>query len=154
MGRSGRLGQILSTSAAETIELGRKLGQEISPSTVVCFFGDLASGKTTFIKGLVSGVTLMDPSVVQSPTYTYLNIYEGEKIVYHFDLYRLSDINQFLSMGFDEYFETEGICCIEWSERIAAYLPQNSLFVHLSHIEENQRLITITRAVNVQGEIH
>ncbi len=69
------------------------------------------------------------------------------KIVYHFDLYRLHDIDEFLSMGFDEYFEAGGICCIEWSERIAAYLPSNSLRIYLKHIQENQRSITISNYI-------
>ena len=136
--------QYLSHSAAETFELGCKLGQELPVPSVVCLFGELAAGKTTFIKGLVYGAAQIDPSVVQSPTFTYLNIYEGPKTVYHFDLYRLRDIDEFLSMGFDEYFEAEGICCIEWSERIAAYLPPNSVHISLNHIQEDQRLITIT----------
>jgi tRNA threonylcarbamoyladenosine biosynthesis protein TsaE len=136
--------QYLSHSAAETFELGVKLGQELPVPTVICLFGELAAGKTTFIKGLVHGATQLDPSIVQSPTFTYLHIYEGQKTVYHFDLYRLRDIDEFLSMGFDEYFEAEGICCIEWSERIAAYLPPNSLLIFLEHVREDQRLITLT----------
>lgn len=136
--------QIISHSAAETFELGRKLGQELPVPSVVCLFGELAAGKTTMIKGIVAGATGVDPSDVQSPTFTYLHIYRGVKTLYHFDLYRLRDIDEFLSMGFDEYFEAEGICCIEWSERISSYLPPGSLFIYLEHIQEDQRLITIS----------
>jgi tRNA threonylcarbamoyladenosine biosynthesis protein TsaE len=135
--------QYFSHSAAETFELGRQLGQELLVPSVVCLFGELAAGKTTLIKGLVHGAAQIDSSVVQSPTFTYLHIYEGKKIIYHFDLYRLRDIDEFLSMGFDEYFEADGICCIEWSERIASYLPPNSLFIILEHIQVDQRLITV-----------
>jgi tRNA threonylcarbamoyladenosine biosynthesis protein TsaE len=135
----------LSHSAAETFQLGRQLGQELPVPTVVCLFGELAAGKTTFIKGLVSGAAQLDPSVVQSPTFTYLHIYEGQKKIYHFDLYRLRDIDEFLSMGFDEYFEADGICCIEWSERIAPYLPSNSLYIFLEHVHEDQRFITVSQ---------
>jgi tRNA threonylcarbamoyladenosine biosynthesis protein TsaE len=145
------LQQYLSHSSDETFEIGRKLGQELSIPIVVCFFGELAAGKTTFIKGLVYGAAQMDPSIVQSPTFTYLNIYEGQKTIYHFDLYRLRDIDEFLSMGFDEYFEADGICCIEWSERIATYLPPKSLYVFLKHKQEDQRLITITWKDHVEG---
>lgn len=137
--------QHFSHSAIETFEIGRLLGQQLPIPTVICLFGELGAGKTTFVKGLVQGSTLLDSSVVQSPTFTYLNIYEGQKTVYHFDLYRLRDIDAFLSMGFDEYFEANGICCIEWSERIASYLPSNSLHIHLEHVKQDQRLITITR---------
>lgn len=137
--------QYLTQSASETLELGRRLGLELPVPTVVCLFGELAAGKTTLIKGLVEGAAQVDPSAVQSPTFTYLHIYEGKKKVYHFDLYRLRDIDEFLSMGFDEYFEAEGICCIEWSERIASHLPPNCLYIVLTHVQEDQRLITITR---------
>jgi tRNA threonylcarbamoyladenosine biosynthesis protein TsaE len=143
--------QFLSRSPSETFELGRKLGEELPVPAVVCLFGELAAGKTTFIKGLVSGAAQIDPSSVHSPTFTYLHIYEGQKKVYHFDLYRLRDTDEFLSMGFDEYFEAEGICCIEWSERIAAYIPQNSLIVTLEHMQGDQRLIKIERKEHVKG---
>ena len=121
--------------------------------SVVAFFGELAAGKTTFIKGLVSGASQIDPSAIQSPTFTFLNIYEGQKTVYHFDLYRLRDIDEFLSMGFDEYFEAQGICCIEWAEKIAPYLPLDCISVTLEHVEKESRLITIERS-NVESQIY
>lgn len=139
----------LTHSPAETFELGRKLGERLAIPAVVSFFGELAAGKTTFIKGLVCGAAHIDPSAVQSPTFTYLHIYEGLKTVYHFDLYRLRDMDEFLSMGFDEYFEAQGICCIEWSERIACYLPQDCLTVFMEHLQEDQRLITIDSLQNL-----
>lgn len=135
--------QFLSHSAAETFDLGCKLGQKLVAPAVISFFGELAAGKTTFIKGLVCGAAQVDPSAVQSPTFTYLHIYNGQKTIYHFDLYRLRDIDEFLSMGFDEYFDAEGICCIEWSERIASYLPSNCLKILIEHVQKDQRLITI-----------
>lgn len=135
---------LISKSAIETFEIGLNLGRTISAPLVICFFGELAAGKTTLIKGIVAGAAQLDPSQVQSPTFSYLHLYEGEKKVYHFDLYRLRDIDEFLSMGFDEYLEKDGICCIEWSERIADYLPFNCLKITLKHISEDERLITIT----------
>jgi tRNA threonylcarbamoyladenosine biosynthesis protein TsaE len=119
--------------------------------SVISLFGELAAGKTTFIKGLVSGASQIDPSHIQSPTFTYLHIYEGQKTVYHFDLYRLRDIDEFLSMGFDEYFESNGICCMEWSERIAPYLPSDRVSILLEHVDQNSRSITIERLGNVKS---
>jgi tRNA threonylcarbamoyladenosine biosynthesis protein TsaE len=84
-----------------------------------------------------------DPGIVQSPTFTYLNIYSGKATIYHFDLYRLHDIDQFLSMGFDEYFDAGGICCIEWAERIQNFLPSNAIKITLDHLEAGCRSITI-----------
>jgi tRNA threonylcarbamoyladenosine biosynthesis protein TsaE len=134
-----------SCAAADTLQQGYQLGKSLLPNALICLFGDLGAGKTTFIKGLVQGAAQVDAAVVQSPTFTYLNIYEGIQTIYHFDLYRLKDINEFLSMGFDEYFEAGGICCIEWSERLGSYLPLNSLQVHLTHAGEDQRWITMTQ---------
>lgn len=137
--------QHFSHSAFETISLGVQLGQRLSPNAVICLFGDLAAGKTTLIKGLVQGAAYVDPSEVQSPTFAYLNIYKGMQTVYHFDLYRLRDGDEFLSMGFDEYLEADGICCIEWSERIAAYLPPHCIQVFLSHEGDDKRKVTIIK---------
>ncbi len=138
-------GPLLSSSASETFEWGRRLGEVLSPPVVICLFGELGGGKTTFIKGLVQGAAQIDPSLVQSPTFTYLNIYEGSPPIYHFDLYRLREAEDFLRMGFDEYFEAEGICCIEWSERIASLLPPQALSIFFRHTDkEEERLIQYT----------
>lgn len=134
-----------SQTAADTQQMGYQLGQQLPPNTLICLFGDLGAGKTTFVKGLVQGAAQLDETVVQSPTFTYLNIYEGMQTIYHFDLYRLRDKDEFLGMGFDEYFEAGGICCIEWSERLGSYLPSTCLKVHLTHAGEDQRWITLTQ---------
>lgn len=136
--------EFLTYSAAETFDLGVKLGQALPVPSIVCMFGELGAGKTTFIKGLVSGAAQIDHSIVQSPTFTYLHIYDGLKSIYHFDLYRLRDIDEFLSMGFDEYFDADGICCVEWSERIALYLPSKSVHVNLHHLGGDKRLVKIS----------
>jgi len=138
----------LSYSSTETMKFARSFGSTLPINSVVCFFGDLGAGKTTFIKGLLHGAADLDPSEVQSPTFVYLNIYEGTKTIFHFDLYRLKDSDEFLSMGFDEYFEAGGICCIEWSERISSYLPYGCIQIFLEHAGENKRLITIKKDKN------
>ncbi|MDP1880440.1 MAG: tRNA (adenosine(37)-N6)-threonylcarbamoyltransferase complex ATPase subunit type 1 TsaE [Parachlamydiaceae bacterium] len=134
-----------SRSSQETFEIGRSLGKQLIAPCVICFFGELAAGKTTFIKGLVEGATNLSPSIVQSPTFTYLNIYDGKNKIFHFDLYRLRDIDEFLSMGFDEYFDADGICCIEWSERISDFLPDDYIKICLTHAFEDERYITLQR---------
>ncbi|MCE5318853.1 MAG: tRNA (adenosine(37)-N6)-threonylcarbamoyltransferase complex ATPase subunit type 1 TsaE, partial [Parachlamydia sp.] len=128
---------------SETRQLGQNLGQKLAPNAVVCFFGDLGAGKTTFIQGLVAGVTGCAPEDVCSPTFVYLNIYEGAKTVYHFDLYRLKDPEEFVKMGFDEYFQAGGICCLEWSERIADLIPPDAIQVRINHVSEQKREICL-----------
>ncbi|MDF2577255.1 MAG: yjeE [Chlamydiales bacterium] len=137
--------QQITHSAAETQAIAYVIGKRLKPNTVICFFGDLAAGKTTFIQGLVSSlVDASDEIVVNSPTFSYLNIYPGKLPVYHFDLYRLKDAEQFLEAGFDEYFYADGICCIEWSERIQTILPSSILKVSIEHRGPEQRHITIS----------
>lgn len=133
----------ISQSASETREWGIKLGKQLAPNTVVYFFGDLGAGKTTFIKGMVAGSIGTSGEEVNSPTFTYLNIYNGKKTVYHFDLYRLHNADEFLSMGFDDMFDAGGICCIEWAEKIAPLIPSEAVRVEMTHLGGDQRKIAI-----------
>lgn len=131
-----------SNSEEETKSLGALLGKQLPSNSIICFFGDLGAGKTTFIKGVVAGATGITDDV-NSPTFVYLNIHPGAKTVYHFDLYRLKDADEFLSMGFDDYFFAGGICCVEWSERIQDIIPEDSVRVHLKHLGLGRREISI-----------
>ena len=138
-----RINEHTCHSAEQTINFGYDFGRQLSPGSIVCLFGDLGSGKTTFIKGLASSVADVDIQQVCSPTFVYLNIYQGRKTVYHFDLYRLKNADEFLSMGFDDMLFTDGICCIEWSERIESLLPPHCIHITLGHVDENTRSIRI-----------
>lgn len=130
-----------SNSSFETYQIGVNLGKELAENTILCFFGNLGAGKTTFIKGVVNGLLGISSNEVNSPTFTYLNIYENK--VYHFDLYRLKDADEFLSMGFDEMFDAGGVCCIEWSEKISTLIPENALSIIITHEGGDSRRIEI-----------
>ena len=134
---------LFSDSPEETFAHGKKLGENITGPRTVCFFGDLAAGKTTFIKGFVSGAASISPDEVSSPTFVLLNIYEGEQSIYHFDLYRLQNAEGFFSLGFEEYWNAPGICCIEWAERIEEVLPKNAIYVRMKSLSENKREILL-----------
>jgi tRNA threonylcarbamoyladenosine biosynthesis protein TsaE len=134
---------LFSDSPEETFALGKKMGENITGPRTVCFFGDLAAGKTTFIKGFVSGAASISPDEVSSPTFVLLNIYEGEQSIYHFDLYRLQNAEGFFSLGFEEYWNAPGICCIEWAERIEEVLPKNAIYVRMKSLSENKREILL-----------
>lgn len=134
--------RFITDSPERTRDLGRQFALEIPENSIVCFFGDLGAGKTTFIQGMATAFS--SHNQVTSPTFTYLHIYDGEKRIYHFDLYRLHSSDEFLSMGFDEYLFSHGICCIEWSERIASLLPSEIIKVECSHLSETQRQIIIS----------
>jgi tRNA threonylcarbamoyladenosine biosynthesis protein TsaE len=132
-----------STSAEETRELGKKFGVNLLPNSIVCFFGDLGAGKTTFIQGLTTGVLGFETDEVNSPTFTYLNIYHGKRTLYHFDLYRLRDADEFLSMGFDEILDAGGVSCLEWAEKIETLIPKEAFYIKMSHLGGDKRKIEI-----------
>lgn len=134
----------LCDSLEQTMLYAYNFGRSLPEKSIVCFYGDLGAGKTTFVKGLAQGAANINPDLVSSPTFVYLNIYKGEKTIYHFDLYRLKDADEFLSMGFDEILFDGGICCIEWSERISALLPEDCIKIELMHQDGNKRLIRIS----------
>lgn len=137
--------RFITHSNDETRAIGRNFGKSLKENSIVCFFGDLGSGKTTFIKGLVSGVNGFNEDEVISPTYTYLNVYPGSIPVYHFDLYRLEHVDDFLQMGFEDFFYVGGICCIEWSERIHELVPQEAIRVYLKYLDRDKREIELLR---------
>jgi tRNA threonylcarbamoyladenosine biosynthesis protein TsaE len=137
-----RSGVINLESAEETVAFGQAFAAYLKPGNVVCFFGELGTGKTTLIKGIVQALTDTDPKSICSPTFAYLNIYQGEKTVFHFDLYRLDDVEDFLSLGFEEYLLADGICCIEWSERIEPILPDHAIRIHLVYSGQDKRKIS------------
>ena len=143
--KSESFSKIISSSQ-EMEHLGAEFGRTLSTPAVIAFHGGLGSGKTTFIKGLVHGAAQLSSREVNSPTFTYLNIYLGTKEIYHFDLYRLKGGDDFLALGFDEYFN-KGICCIEWAERIPDLLPPGSFHVHIQSTGETLRKITIGSGV-------
>jgi len=130
-------------SEAETRAFASEWGRQLKKNSIICFFGDLGAGKTTFIKGLAEGAAGISSDQVNSPTFVYLNIYQGTSTIYHFDLYRLRDADEFLSMGFEEYLFAGGICCVEWSEKIESLLPPQTIRVHIEHQDESKRRITI-----------
>jgi len=129
-------------SPEETKQFGLALAKILPENAIVCFEGDLAAGKTTLIKGLVSGLMNYPEEKVNSPTFVLLNIYEGDKVVYHFDLYRLQDPDEFLMLGFDEMWG-QGVVCIEWPERITPHLPGSYFRIKLEHTGEDRRRVTV-----------
>lgn len=114
-----------------TRSFAAKLSSRLRIPCIIALFGDLGAGKTTFMQGLVRGLGGSEWDV-QSPTFVYLHHYPTKIPVYHFDLYRLRSSEEFLSMGFDEYFKKNGITAIEWPERISGILPSNAIQIHLT----------------------
>lgn len=128
-------------SAEETEQFGYELAHTLGPNTILAIQGNLGAGKTTFVQGLAKGLGVLDP--VQSPTFTYLQIYEGPGLaLYHFDLYRLEKESDFVGLGFEEVFDAGGIVAIEWPDRIASLIPSFAQEITFSHAE-GQRIASI-----------
>ena len=113
-----------SFSPKETFEVGRKLGESAKPGQVYTLIGDLGVGKTVFTQGVAKGLGITEP--VNSPTFTILQVYEeGRLPFYHFDVYRIGDVEEMEEIGYQDCFYGEGICLIEWANLIEEILPDN-----------------------------
>ena len=113
---------IESFSPDETLELGRKMGREAQPGDVYTLIGDLGVGKTVFTQGIAEGLEI-DESIC-SPTFTIVQVYEeGRMPFYHFDVYRIGDIEEMDEIGYEDYFYGEGLCMIEWANLIEEIIP-------------------------------
>lgn len=111
-------------SAEETRELGRKIGAEAAPGSVYTLVGDLGVGKTVFTQGIAEGLEIEEP--ICSPTFTIVQVYEeGRMPFYHFDVYRIGDVEEMDEIGYEDYFYGEGICMIEWANLIEEILPDH-----------------------------
>lgn len=131
-----------SNSVEETIQAGYKFGKELGPGDVVCLHGDLGTGKTHFVKGVASYFGI-EPEKVSSPTYTLIHEYSGSIPVYHFDCYRLKSEQEALEIGAEEYFYGEGVCLIEWPGKIKELIPEEAIWVEISHLSDAKRNIII-----------
>ena len=119
---------IETKNAKETFQLGKKIGERAQPGQIYTLNGDLGVGKTVFTQGVARGLEIREP--VNSPTFTILQEYEGGRLpFYHFDVYRIGDIEEMEEIGYDEYFFGEGICLIEWAQLIEEILPENVISV-------------------------
>lgn len=116
---------IETTSPAETFEAGRRLGLSAKSGDIFTLSGDLGTGKTVFTQGVANGLGVKEH--VNSPTFTIAQIYDsGRLFFYHFDVYRIGDVEEMDEIGYEEYFFGEGVCMIEWAELIAELIPPHA----------------------------
>lgn len=133
-------------NAKETFCLGEKIGKQALPGQVYTLNGDLGVGKTVFTQGVAKGLGITEP--VNSPTFTIIQEYEeGRLPFYHFDVYRIGDIEEMEEIGYDDYFFGQGICLIEWAELIEEILPSHLISITIEKDLDkgfDYRRITIT----------
>lgn len=119
---------IESFKAEDTYNLGRKLGELAKTGEVYCLLGDLGTGKTVFTQGFAKGLGIEE--AVSSPTFTIIQEYEDGRLpFYHFDVYRIEDIEEMNELGYEDYFYGSGVCLIEWSNLIEEILPPDPVVI-------------------------
>ena len=132
----------ISSSVADTEKLAARLAEKLRGGEVIAFTGSMGMGKTAFTRGLV--LALGGGDVVSSPTFALVNEYETRLTVQHFDMYRVSGWDDLYSTGFFDYFDTDNVLVIEWSENIDGALPDNTIRIDIQKGEaETERIITI-----------
>ena len=132
---------LISNSPAETEAIGRQFVKDLETGSVLALKGDLGSGKTVFVKGLVAG--LGSRAAVTSPTFTILHEYRGGRLpVYHFDFFRLENRKSVERLGLDDYFFGDGVSVIEWADCFPEFIPQEARWILFEIKSENQRAIT------------
>ncbi len=133
---------VVSHSLAQTQRLGARLGELLRGGELLLLEGDLGTGKTSLTQGIAEGLGVQ--AVVSSPTFTLLKEYEGRLSLYHFDLYRLEDMAELVDLGFEEYFESNGVCVVEWANKAEGFWPHDHLRVRLKMVSETKRGLVLS----------
>ncbi len=132
--------KITSRDIEDTMQLAENIESEKFPGMIICLDGELGSGKTVFVKGFAKSLGLEEN--ITSPTFNIVKEYlNGEMPLYHMDVYRLEEGDE--NIGFDDYFNSDGVCIIEWSEMIEDFLPQERLDIKFKVVDENTRIIKL-----------
>ena len=136
---------LISKSPAETVRIGRILGEGLKAGDVVALTGELGSGKTCLTQGIACGLGVPENYAVTSPTFTLINEYPGrEAALFHADFYRLQGASDLADTGYEEYLSGRGVMVIEWADKIREAVPEGAVCVALSYMEENVRRMELS----------
>jgi len=135
--------KIISQSEKETINFASQFAKYLKPTDIICLKGNLGAGKTTFVKGLARGLKIKQ-SEVNSPTFVLMNIYQGKLPLYHFDFYRIDDVQLIGGIGYDEFLYGKGVTVIEWADKMGALIPKKYISIDMKVRGEHQREIKVT----------
>jgi len=133
---------LITHSADQTVAVGKTLGKKLLPGQVLALVGALGSGKTTFVKGLASGLGMKEVDDVTSPTFVLLHRYPTKCPLFHLDLYRLNGLSDMEEIGWDDLIASGGIVAVEWAKKIDGYLPKDYLEIRFRFKNENEREIS------------
>ena len=142
-----------TNEAAETFALGEMLGRVAKAGAIYTLVGDLGTGKTVFSQGLGAGLGVAEP--INSPTFTIIQEYDGGRLpFYHFDVYRIGDIEEMEEIGYDDYFFGKGVCLIEWADLIREIVPSSAIDITIEKDLDkgfDYRKVTIEGIDNIEG---
>ncbi|MBW3543577.1 MAG: tRNA (adenosine(37)-N6)-threonylcarbamoyltransferase complex ATPase subunit type 1 TsaE [Planctomycetes bacterium] len=141
--RAGNLWSWTASDEAATEHFGAALARALEPGTVVSLTGELGAGKTRLVQA-VSTALGVPRAEVTSPTFVLLQEYRSQPPLYHFDTYRLRDVDEFLALGADELLWSTGVCFVEWGERVADVLPADRLQIELETLAPTARLLQVS----------
>ncbi len=127
----------------ETFRMGRVIGETLGEGAVVALIGELGAGKTSLTQGIARGLDVGEGYPITSPTFTLINEYPGRLKLVHLDVYRLSGSADLPDLGYEEYIFGKGVTVIEWAEKIQDVIPDESLFITMTYIDQTQRRIEI-----------
>jgi tRNA threonylcarbamoyladenosine biosynthesis protein TsaE len=136
--------EVISSSPEETMNLGRKLASRLRAPVLVLLSGELGSGKTTITKGIISGLGAAREEEVTSPTFTLVHVFRTHVRVYHVDLYRVEGFHDLESLALEDAFAEPAVVIIEWAERFTLRTNWPKITIHLEHIQQDRRRITVT----------
>lgn len=129
---------------AATETFGRRLGELVFPGAVIALVGQLGAGKTHLTRAVAEGLDVKNPAAVNSPTFVLIQEYPARLPIYHFDAYRLGSEREFAELGVEEYFRGEGVCLVEWADKVESTLPVDHLRIEIKIVDENRRRFCIT----------
>jgi tRNA threonylcarbamoyladenosine biosynthesis protein TsaE len=129
---------------AGTQEFGRRLAALLEPGTVIALVGPLGAGKTHLVRAVAEGLGIADGRVVCSPTFVLIQEYDARLPIYHFDTYRLRNAEEFFDLGVGEYFAGDGVCLVEWGDRVERYLPADHIRITIDVTGPTSRRFILT----------
>lgn len=133
-------------------DLSKCISELLGKGDVLCLEGDLGAGKTTFTQFLCKSMKVSE--YVTSPTFNIMNTYDGILPIYHFDVYRISEIDEMYEIGFEDFLYGEGVCIIEWANLVESLIPPNAIWMSIFLSEESSRIVRLRGEAEIVDKIH